>query len=119
MVSHIASGMADASSKMAKARRPLLCKPAIASVLFSDQVMASTRQVFSWPGNVEESAVAEYANQLRLMQSPYHLASSGQVLVRSCPSVLAVTMPRVSRAVDSAHRTSQATSADLPTPCPD
>jgi hypothetical protein len=31
----------------------------MASMLFSDQVIASTRQVFSWPGRVEASAVAE------------------------------------------------------------
>ena len=47
MVSQIGSGMAEASSNSAKARRPLLCRPAIASVLFSLQVMASTRQVRS------------------------------------------------------------------------
>ena len=58
MVSQIASGMEDASSKMAKARRPLLCRPAIASVLFSDQVMASTRQTRLRPGHAEKSAVA-------------------------------------------------------------
>ena len=53
MVSQTGSGMAEASSSSAKARRPLLCRPAMASVLFSDQVMASTRQVLSWPGRVE------------------------------------------------------------------
>ncbi len=41
----IASAIDEASSNRAKARRPLLCRPAMASVLFSDQVMASTRQV--------------------------------------------------------------------------
>jgi hypothetical protein len=46
-VSHTPSGIADASSNKAKARLPLLCRPAMASVLFSDQVMASTRQVLS------------------------------------------------------------------------
>ena len=57
-VSHTPSGIADASSKSAKARLPLLCRPAMASVLFSDQVMASTRQVLSWPGCDEWSDVA-------------------------------------------------------------
>ena len=47
------------------------------------------------------------------------MASSGQVLVRSWPSVLAVTMPRVSGKVDIAHRMIQATSADLPMPWPE
>jgi hypothetical protein len=50
--------MDEASSSRAKARRPRLCRPAMASVLFSDQVMASTRHVLSWPGNAECSAVA-------------------------------------------------------------
>jgi hypothetical protein len=50
--------MAEASSSRAKARRPLLCRPAIASVFCSDQVMASTRHRLSRPGSAEWSAVA-------------------------------------------------------------
>ena len=46
------------------------------------------------------------------MQRLNHLASSGQVLVRNWFSVLAVTMPRVSRSDDSAHSTIHDTSAD-------
>jgi hypothetical protein len=65
MVSQIGSGMAEASSNSAKARLPLLCRAAIASVLFSDQVMASTRQVRSWPGSAAASAVAVCTNQSR------------------------------------------------------
>ncbi len=53
MVSHTPSAIDEASSNRAKARLPLLCRPAMASVLFSDQVMASTRQVLSWPGSKE------------------------------------------------------------------
>jgi hypothetical protein len=34
--SHTASGIAEASSSRAKARRPLLCRPAMASVFCSD-----------------------------------------------------------------------------------
>ena len=47
------------------------------------------------------------------------MASSGQVLVRSWPSVLALTTPRVSGKVDIAHRMIQDTSADLPMPWPE
>ena len=47
MVSHTPSAIDEASSNRAKARRPLLCKPAMASVLF-DQVMASTRHENTW-----------------------------------------------------------------------
>ena len=58
MVSHTRSGIAEASSKQGEGALPLLCRPAMASVLFSDQVMASTRQVLSRPGCDEWSDVA-------------------------------------------------------------
>ena len=44
---------------------------------------------------------------------------SRQVFVRSWTSVFAVTAPRVSGSVVSAHRMSHATRADLPGPCPE
>src|SRR6266567_6801966 len=53
------------------------------------------------------------------MNSRYHLANSAQVFVLSWVSVFAVTTPLVSGNVDIDHRIIHATSADLPTPCPE
>ncbi len=61
-------------------------------------------------------AVAVSVKSCLAMKSWYHLDSSAQVLVRNCVSVFAVTTPRVSSNVEMAHKMSQATSADLPTP---
>src|SRR5262245_44234574 len=47
VVSHMISGMADASSKMTRILRSLLCKPANASVFLSDHGTISMRQVRS------------------------------------------------------------------------
>ena len=92
----------------------------MASVFCSDQVMASTRQVFSWPGCGRMQRRRRVGEPVPCCGSwPCHLASSGQVLVRSWPSVLALTTPRESCRVDSAHRMIQATSADLPMPWPE
>ena len=97
-------------------RLPLLWRPAKASVFFSDQVTWSMRQVRSREGSFERSAVAVRTKCSRAMKRLNHLPSSAQVLVLSWASVLAVTTPRVSGAVEKAQRIIQATQADLPMP---
>ncbi|MNR14715.1 hypothetical protein D3C85_1312040 [compost metagenome] len=111
--------MVDASSNTMMIRLPWLCRPANASVLCADHGTWSMRQVFSWSGSTLKMAVAVSLNQWRMMHSRYHFASSAQVFVRSCVSVLAVTTPLVSTNVDSAQRISQETRADLPMPWPE
>ena len=111
--------MAEASSKATNRRRPWLCRPAKASVLRRFQGTASMRQVRWCAGSTLAMAVAEISNQSAQTASRSHLVSSGQVLVLSCAAVLAVTTPRVSRNVASAHTMIHATNADLPTPCPE
>ena len=68
---------------------------------------------------VDIIAVALLRNQDEVSAMRLHLANSGAVLVRSCASVLAVTITRVSGQVSSAHLTSMPISADLPMPWPD
>jgi hypothetical protein len=101
-VSHTGSSMPEASSMKRKIRPPMLCRPWKASRFDTDQGTASMRQRFcsanrcsgGRPSPLAKIAVAVTSNQWRYRQSPCHLTSSGQVFVRSCVSVLAVTTPR-------------------------
>ena len=111
--------MAEASSKSISILFPWLCKPAKASVLLSLHGMASMRQFFSFPGSFANMAVAVAVNKGRPINRLYHFMSSGQVLVRSCVSVFAVTTPLVFSCVDIAQRISHATNVLFPIPCPD
>ncbi len=77
------------------------------------------RQVFSWRGSLENSAVAVSRYSSLARQSRAHFATSAQVLVLSWVSVLAVTTPLVSGQVQKAQMTIQATRADLPMPWPE
>ena len=117
--SQIMSGMAEASSIMRRMRLPLLCRPANASVFFSDQVIWSMRHVRSRDGSLDRSAVAVRVKCSRAMNWLYHRPSSDHVLVLSWVSVLAVITPRVSGAVVKAQRMTHATRADLPMPWPE
>ena len=63
--------------------------------------------------------VAVLANQCELSESVSHLPSSAQVRERNCCSVLAVTMMVEPSLVDSIHKISQDTKADLPIPRPE
>ena len=47
-----------------------------------------------------------------------HFVASGQVLVRSCVSVFAVTTTRVLGIVERPHKIAHAATVDSPTPCP-
>jgi hypothetical protein len=51
--SQIVSAIAEASSKISSSRRPLLCRPAKASLFSSDQGTASMRQVRTCSGSAE------------------------------------------------------------------
>ena len=119
-VSQMIGGIAEASSKIINTRRPWLCKPANASGLRSLHAIMSVRQVRARSGSTrKQSRGLQDGNRERPRNSRYHLASSTQVFVFNCVSVFAVTTPRVSVAVDIAHRISHATVELLPTPWPD
>ena len=62
--------------------------------------------------------VAPKLNQVLCSAGRYHFASSGQVLVRNCTSVLAV-ITALQSGWHMAHSVSIATRADLPIPWPD
>ena len=64
------------------------------------------------------SRVAEISHQCALMTIVDHLVSSPQVTERSCASLLALTMTVEPMRVESIHKMSQLTSADLPIPRP-
>src|ERR1700738_2030559 len=84
------SAISDASSNISARRRPLLCMPANATVLFSLHVAASQRQVLATSTSTALMLVASNLNQWRQISSQNHLLTSGQVLVRSWSPVLAV-----------------------------
>ena len=72
-----------------------------------------------WSGSALWMVVAVPTKASRPAAMRNHFRISGHVLVRSCGSVLAVTATRASSHVKEPRRNIQATSADLPTPCPD
>ena len=63
--------------------------------------------------------VAEGSHQCELMAIATHLVNSPQVTLRNWFSLLALTMTDEPILVDSIHRMSQLTSADLPIPRPE
>src|SRR5690349_13799281 len=63
--------------------------------------------------------VAVTSHQCEVMDNLCHLATSGQVLVRSWSKVLAVRTILQSSQVDCAQSLSMATSADFPIPWPE
>jgi len=117
--SHTLSAICDASSNSKRMRRPLLCRPAKAAVLFSDHVAASQRHSLEPLLLRRAMLVASNLNQCRQISRLNHFDTSGHVLVRSWSPVLAVITTLVSGAVASPQRITQDTSADLPIPCPD
>ena len=93
-----------------------LCSPANASVLCSDQGIASARHRLSCPGSLLYIAVAVQVNQSFVIARFDHLIISGQVFVRSWLSVLAVTTTLQSSQVDMPQLISIEMNADLPIP---
>ena len=65
------------------------------------------------------SLVALISHQWAFIAIAVHLVSSPQVTLRSCASLLALTITEQPMRVDSIHRISQDTSADFPIPRPD
>src|SRR5690349_11898285 len=104
-------GISDPSSMMISNLLPLLCSPAEAAGFCSDQGTKSSLQVCSRPSSRILIEVTLTSNQSELSALRNHFASSGCVLVASCPPVLAVMLVRQSSKVDSAHQESMAISA--------
>jgi hypothetical protein len=104
---------------MTMMRLPLLCRPANASVLFSDHVTASARQLVLMARHARRQPSRWGLNQSDVIASFAHFMISGLVLVRSCFSVFAVMTMRQSSQVSSPHFAEHRDQADLPMPWPD
>src|SRR5690348_2207277 len=100
-------------------RLPTLCNPWKADGFFSFQVTMSARHRSACCGWANLMLVAPMLYQSAVIASFFHLVTSGQVLVRSCGSVLAVIVTRASGQVSSAHEVSMEIRQDLPIPLPD
>lgn len=111
--------MLDASSNTSRMRLPLLCRPANASVLFSNQEMASVRHRRSCPLALAVAEVAPKLNHEALTSWRNHLLISGLVFVRSCPSVLLVMIALVSVLVDMAQAINMEIRQLFPMPWPE
>ncbi|MCY1456878.1 hypothetical protein D9M71_741270 [compost metagenome] len=88
-------------------------------MLCSLQGIASARQLRVCSLSLLATAVAVVLNQSLVIERRRHLPTSGQVLVRSWFSVVAVTTILQSSQVDMAQSMIMLMSADLPMPCPD
>src|SRR6185312_10559761 len=104
---------------MTTMRLPLLCSPANASVLFSDQGIRSMRHCCSCAFSFTEIVVAPMFHQCEVIDRRVHLQISGQVFVASWDSVFAVTTIRQSSQVSFAQLQTIAIRAVLPIPCPE
>src|SRR5271170_7848347 len=98
---------------------PRLCAPANGSVLCSDQVIASVRQLRSCFLSLTQIDSALQSHQLLLRPSLNHFVISGQVLVSNCLPVPAVTMTLQSSQVLIPQCVIHEIRADLPMPCPE
>ena len=99
--------------------RPSLCRPANASVLCSDHGVKSIAHAVSLVSCLALMLSVSMSNSGAEIDVLNHLAISGDVFVRSCPSVLAVITTRAPRWQDMAQFAIMPISADLPIPCPE